>query len=179
MLADLTKKDRRENAHFSKPRKVLVPSKIRFIILSVIIYYYTLSQLLTDTPCHTADNWGSLKPRNGPIFFLFVLPSIRQMPSLERETWSWSLTPHSHPSTYLPPFMTLSLLTPHSSPLSLTLYHLPLTLTTYPSLLLLTPRPRIRPYGNIHSANLLKVKGPPGVKGLFLLYKYTIIIIYM
>ena len=56
MQADLTKKDRRENAHFSKPRKVLVPSKIRFIILSVIIYYYTLSQLLTDTPCHTADN---------------------------------------------------------------------------------------------------------------------------
>ena len=56
MQADLIKKDRRENAHFSKPRKVFVPSKIRFIILSVIINYYTLSQLLTDTPCHMADN---------------------------------------------------------------------------------------------------------------------------
>ena len=58
-------------------------------------------------------------------------------------------------------------LTAYSSLLTLKPHPLPLTPhpNHLPSLLLLTPRPRIRPYGNIHSANLLKVKG------LFLLYK--------
>ena len=158
MPAVLIKKDRRENAHFSKPREVLVPSKKRFIILSVIINYYIISQLLTDTPCHTADNWGSLKPRNSPIFFLCVLLCIRQMPSLERETCSWSLTRTLTPQPIFHPLWPSHclLLTPHP-------YPSPFTTCKNPSHLLLTPRPWIRPY-DIHSANLLKVKG------LFLLY---------